>query len=45
MNSTVVGSGGFMIVNLMITGCWFELYCSLEWRFHDCQSYDYRLLV
>ena len=34
-----------MIVNLMITGCGFEFYCSWKGRFHDCQSYDYRLLV
>ena len=45
LNSTVVGKGGFMIVNLMITGCWSELYCSWKGRFHDCQSYDYRLWV
>ena len=42
---TVVGIGGFMLVNLKITGCGFELYCSWNWRFHDCQSYDYRLWV
>ena len=45
LNSNEVGIGGLMIVNLMITGCWFELYCSWNCRFHDYQSYDYRLLV
>ena len=38
LNSTVVGSGGFMIINLMITGCGFELYCSWKWRLHVGQS-------